>query len=194
MNNLKHLFKVVVVGNPGVGKTSIVNRYTKGKFDDKTVSTIGVDFDFKRHTVNNTDLKLQVFDTTGDFKYRCIVEQYIQNAQVVVFVFSLIDRSSLRKVKKWINLVDSMNKMNVTRVLVGNKLDLATDDNRIKIDEIHEFLSTLRVPMVYLEVSAKDQTNIGYLFDFVGDQGLNHHTQVLVETLEEEEPGCCLIA
>jgi len=193
MDDSKYLFKVVIVGNPGVGKTSIVNRYTNGTFDDKTVSTIGVDFDYKKHTVNNTNLKLQVFDTTGDFKYSCIVEQYIHNAQVIVFVFSLVDRASLRKVKKWINLVDDMRKMNVTRILVGNKLDLATDEDRIKIDEIQEFLSTLTVPMVYLEVSAKDQTNIQYLFDFVGDQGLEHHTPVLVETLEENEVGCCSI-
>ena len=153
------IYKILLLGDICVGKTSILLKYVQDKFSEVAISTIGVDFMDKIINNGNKKIKLQIWDTSGQEKYKSIAANFLRNADGVFLVFDLTQKSSFEHVKKWLNDVNDYNE-EVKIILLGNKNDLekreVNNDTADKYANNHNFQ--------YFETSAKNGTNINEAF------------------------------
>ncbi len=163
------IFKIITLGDTGVGKTSIINRYITGKFTDNIATTLGVNYSYKNLTFNKTHkIMLKLIDTCGQEKYRALSKSYYKNADGVLFIFGLNDKDSFDNIKEWMESFNKESKKDygdIPKVLVGNKCDLEFDE---ELDQnlINEFSRENKIK--YIESSAKDDKNINDLFEELG--------------------------
>ena len=156
-------FKLITLGNAGVGKTSILQRYLYDKFNINSESTIGIELSYKEIILeNNERVTLKIIDTCGQEKYRSLSKSYFKNTDGVLFVFDLSNIESFKEITDWIKLFNENHngKEKVPKCLVGSKCDLekkVTDD---KIKEVSQ-----KYNLHYYETSAKDNFNINKLFE-----------------------------
>ena len=125
------IFKIITLGNAGVGKTSILKRFTTGMFEENSCSTVGIEFSIKQLTLKNgKTIKLKLVDTCGQEKYKSIAKQYFKNCDAVLFVFSLNNKKSFTDIQDWINLFGENHNgnKNIPKILVGNKCDIKSKD------------------------------------------------------------------
>ena len=159
-------FNIITLGDSGVGKTSIINRYVKNKFDDNISSTLGMNFAYKEIKFNNKDkIILKLVDTAGQEKYRALTKSYFKNVDVVLFVFSMDDKDTFDTIKDWMELFKNNNikEGEIPKYLVGNKNDLETKVEQSLIDK---FVEENKIP--FMSTSAKDNNNIDKLFEEIG--------------------------
>lgn len=163
--NYQLLFKIILIGDSGIGKTSIINRYVNNMFTDKYLCTIGVDFMMKNVEVDKSSIKLQIWDTAGMERYRQITTSYYRGANAAIIVFDLTCRRSFESLKKWISMYYEYSNPLISKsvVLVGNKLDIE-ESREVSRDEIDDVLK-LNPEFSYVEVSAKSGENIPLIFD-----------------------------
>ena len=156
-------FKLITLGNAGVGKTSILQRYLYDKFNINSESTIGIELSYKEIILeNNERVTLKIIDTCGQEKYRSLSKSYFKNTDGVLFVFDLSNIESFKEITDWLKLFNENHngKEKVPKCLVGSKCDLekkVTDD---KIKEVSQ-----KYNLHYYETSAKDNFNINKLFE-----------------------------
>ena len=97
-----YLFKIVLVGDSGVGKSSLVLKYTDDVYNDNFISTIGVDFKIHTININGKQVKLQIWDTAGQERFKSITASYYKGAHCIIFVYDITDSQSFLNLKKWI--------------------------------------------------------------------------------------------
>ena len=119
--------KIIVVGDSGVGKTNLINRFASDKFDTNSKSTIGVEFVYKTLKINKEIIKVEVWDTAGQERYRSITSSYYKGANGAIIVYDITDEDSFKNVESWMNEVIKKGKQNMQFLLVGNKKDLIND-------------------------------------------------------------------
>ncbi|XP_063726495.1 uncharacterized protein LOC134854249 [Symsagittifera roscoffensis] len=119
-----YVFKVLLVGDSMVGKSSLVLRYAKDEFKLDFITTIGVDFLTKFEDFDGTKVVMQIWDTAGQSRFRSITSSYYRGAHAVAVVFDLTSRKSFSSVPSWINDVRGMAKTDIPVLLIGNKSDL----------------------------------------------------------------------
>ena len=161
--NKKLEARIIVLGDSGVGKTSIFHRYTQDKFDDNSISTIGLSFSKKNYLLNNGEnVVLKLVDTGGQEKYRAITRSYYKNADGVLFVFAHNDIESYNHIKEWINQFnENSNKTEIPKLLLGNKNDLPKfNENEESFNDFCKENNILK----YISTSAKDNINIKETF------------------------------
>lgn len=128
------LFKMIIIGDSGVGKTNILSRYTKDQFSNDFRSTVGVEFGAKKVEMFGIKVKNQIWDTAGQERYKSITNAYYKGAKGALVVYDITQKESFLNVKKWINELRMNGDKDVIIVLVGNKCDL--EDNRmVSIEE-----------------------------------------------------------
>ena len=155
-------FKIISLGDSGVGKSSIFRRYTENKFDEDTMSTIGLAFADKELTLQNKEkVKLKLVDTGGQERYKSLAKNYYKNADGVIFVFSHNDKDSFDHIIDWIELFDqNTTNKEIPKFLIGNKNDLKKFDEEDSFDDFIKDHNILR----YISTSAKDNINITEIF------------------------------
>ena len=199
------LFKIITVGNTGVGKTSIIKRYIYNIFEDNTLCTVGLDFLEKDITLKNQkEIKLKLVDTGGEERFRALSKTYFKNAEAVLFVFALNNQESFSEIQNWINLFHNAHNgnPNIPKFLVGNKCDLK--EKNIEQNDIDNFAQNNNLK--YIETSAKDNILITELFQEIGEilykdfveSGKGHKSQkknniMLNKDKEKKNDGCCSI-
>ena len=171
-SNYEYLFKIVLTGNSGVGKSSILNRYMKRTFDENYKITIGVDFLMKSLTINNQTVKLQVWDTAGQEKYRSMVSSYYRGAHVALIIFDLTSHASFEALPTWIENFYNNGPEQKNTILIGNKKDLV-EERQVTQEEASLFSETNN--MIYFETSAKEGDNIDYIFTFAAEKLLEFY-------------------
>lgn len=121
--------KMIVIGDVGVGKTSLVSRYCKESFDKDYKATIGVDFEVERFEILGCPFTLQMWDTAGQERFQCIAAAYYRGAHVVSIVFDLSDIQSLKNARIWLQsaMKENQGQNDIKVFLVGTKKDLVTD-------------------------------------------------------------------
>lgn len=160
MEDYKFLFKVVLVGNAGVGKTCLVRRFTQGLFPPGQGATIGVDFMIKTVEVEGERVKLQIWDTAGQERFRSITQSYYRSAHALILVFDITCQPTFDCCPDWLREIQEYANSKVLKVLVGNKTD--RDDREVPSDIGEEFAK--QHDMFYLETSAKQSDNVERLF------------------------------
>eukprot|EP01017_Pseudomicrothorax_dubius_P036446 TRINITY_DN5216_c0_g1_i3.p1 TRINITY_DN5216_c0_g1~~TRINITY_DN5216_c0_g1_i3.p1 ORF type:complete len:216 (-),score=48.70 TRINITY_DN5216_c0_g1_i3:125-772(-) len=155
------LFKIVLVGDSGVGKSCLLLRFADDSFNENYLATIGVDFRFKTIEIDQSTVKLQMWDTAGQEKFRCITNAYYKGADAVVIVFDTNNRTSFENVSLWLDQVQEFASEEVEVILAGNKCDLQYT-REVNVDEILEYSKANR--LTYHEVSAKMNIKVFELF------------------------------
>ena len=159
------IFKIITLGNVGVGKTSIIRNYLGYSFQANTLATIGLDFSQKEIILKNKEkIYFKLMDTSGQEKFRSLSSSYFKQTDGVLFVFALNNKLSFEQITEWINLFEKehFGKDNIPKYLVGNKCDLKKFIE-VEEDSINEFLNDKK-DMKYFQTSAKDNINIEEVF------------------------------
>lgn len=158
------LSKVIVVGDQAVGKTCLVNRFCKGVFDKNYKETIGVDFEMERFQVLGVPITLQLWDTSGQERYKCIASTYYRGAQVVIIVFDVNNIRSFSHVRQWQeNSLAGSDPTAVQLFLVGTKKDLCSPDQYSQM-EGDALMLAQDISAEYWAVSALTGENVNELF------------------------------
>ena len=164
-----YIFKLILIGNSCVGKSSIIQRYIQKTFNDEYTCTIGVDFFMKTLDINDNLIKLQLWDTAGTEKFKSITTGYYRGANAAFVVFDLTSRISFDSVSDWIqnyyNYSNPNSEKNV--VLIGNKSDLK-ENREISDEEIYKF--SINNNIKYFETSAKNGNNIEECFYYIAEK------------------------
>jgi small GTP-binding protein len=169
----KYIVRVLTLGYTDVGKTSILLRFTKNQFHDKYVSTIGIDFKSKPLKINdNTTVKVLVWDTAGEEKYKGIVKSFYNKANGILLTFDLTNKESFDRIDFWVQeLKNNVGLNDLYIVLVGNKKD-KIEDRKVSYEEAEKY-SLDNDFGGYFEVSAKTNEGINELFINVAKGVLN---------------------
>ena len=167
MNRGDVIIKAVIIGNSGVGKSSIVRKYQKMDFIENHISTIGVDYCTKVLIKNagkfKKTIKLQLWDTAGQERFRSIARGYYKEASYAVFVYDVTDIESFKNIQKWLNDVDTYGNDNLDKILIGNKFDL----KRVVSTAKGSKFASLNGFFKFFEASAKTGYNMDALFDSI---------------------------
>jgi Ras-related protein Rab-1A len=163
------VYKILLVGDAGVGKTSIINRAADGTFTGATDSTL-VGKDFKTFNTKTSDgkknVQLRLWDTAGQERYHTVTASYYRGAHAVIFVYDISDRPSFENLKRWMEDVHRYCMSEVTFFVVGNKTDLVAE-REVQEGQGKEF-ATESMDVPFFEVSAKSGDNINSAFTELG--------------------------
>jgi len=154
-------YKLVFLGDQGVGKTCIINRFVYDSFDKNYQATIGIDFLSKTMYLEDRTVRLQLWDTAGQERFRSLIPSYIRDSSVAVVVYDTTSRASFLNSSKWIDDIRSERGDDVVIMLVGNKTDLA-DRRQVSVEEGEAKASEEKI--LFIETSAKVGFNVKQLF------------------------------
>jgi len=156
-----HLFKILLVGDSGVGKSSVLLRFTQNEFEDMS-PTIGVDFKLKMMNVEDKRLKLTIWDTAGQERFRTLTSSYYRGAHGIIFVYDVTRPDSFRGVEEiWMNEVESYSTLDAIKIVIGNKVD-KEDTRKVTREEGKSFAR--RHGCLFLETSAKTSQGVEQVF------------------------------
>ena len=156
-----YLFKYLIIGNSGVGKSCLLIRFTDDKYEEGYVTTIGVDFKIKTLIIEGKSVKLQIWDTAGQERFRNIVSSYYKGAQGIMMVYDITDLESFRYLDSWLKEIEKNASKNVYKILVGNKNDLEKN-RKVTFEKGKEFANLHG--MKFFETSAKENRNVEEAF------------------------------
>ncbi|XP_055337334.1 ras-related protein Rab-18-like isoform X2 [Paramacrobiotus metropolitanus] len=155
--------KLLIIGESGVGKSSLLLRFTDDTFDPELAATIGVDFKVKSLNANGNVVKLAIWDTAGQERFRTLTPSYYRGAQGVILVYDVTSKSSFQKLEMWLGEVDSYaNKPGMVKMLVANKIDQRTErvitrEDGLKFARKHS--------MLFIECSARTADGVVTAFE-----------------------------
>mmetsp|Transcript_15205 Transcript_15205/g.31723 ORF Transcript_15205/g.31723 Transcript_15205/m.31723 type:complete len:206 (+) Transcript_15205:127-744(+) len=160
-----HLFKLVLIGDSGVGKSCLLLRFADREFTESYISTIGVDFRFRTVDIDGQTVKLQIWDTAGQERFRTITSAYYRGADGIIMVYDVTNRDSFLHVRDWLAEVNRYAPEGTCqKLLIGNKSD--RKDKEVSTKEGQEFAQELGMP--FLETSARTADNVEAAFLRVG--------------------------
>ena len=160
-----YIFKVLLLGNSDVGKSSLLLRFVDSLWNDAFVPTIGVDFKVKTLEINNKKVKMQIWDTAGQERFRTVVSTYFRGAHGILLLYDVTNRDSFKNLENWLIEIEKNSSDKVLKILLGNKCDLS-DDREISKEEGQAF--AIRNGMEFMETSAKMNTNVSEAFETLG--------------------------
>ncbi|KAF0303123.1 Ras-related protein ORAB-1 [Amphibalanus amphitrite] len=155
------LFKLLLIGDSGVGKSCLLLRFADDTYTESYISTIGVDFKIRTIELDGKTIKLQIWDTAGQERFRTITAAYYRGAHGIIVVYDCTDQESFGNVKQWLQEIDRYAAENVNKLLVGNKCDLASS-KVVDFATAKAYADQLGIP--FLETSAKSSTNVEQAF------------------------------
>ena len=166
------VYKVLLLGDSTVGKTCFLLRYCDKTFQDAHLSTIGLDYRVKTMTLKNKkNIKLQIWDTAGQDRFRAITKNYYKGANGIILIYDVTNLQTYENVKNWITQIREETNPNVVIYLAGNKIDIPEEERVVKTEEGKEIADEYKLQ--FKETSAKDGINVNEVF------------QELVEKIDE---------
>jgi len=156
-----YLFKVVLIGDSGVGKSNLLSRFTRNEFNLESKSTIGVEFATRSIQVDGKTIKAQIWDTAGQERYRAITSAYYRGAVGALLVYDIAKHLTYENVERWLRELRDHADANIVIMLVGNKSDLR-HLRAVPTDEAKTFAE--KNNLSFIETSALDSTNVETAF------------------------------
>ncbi|XP_062337611.1 ras-related protein Rab-18-B [Osmerus eperlanus] len=154
--------KLLIIGESGVGKSSLLLRFTEDTFDPDQAATIGVDFKVKTIAVDGNRAKLAIWDTAGQERFRTLTPSYYRGAQGVILVYDVTKRDTFTRLENWLNELETYCTRNdLVKMLVGNKIDM---DNR-EVDRNEGLKFARKHSMLFIEASAKTKDGVQCAFE-----------------------------
>ncbi|EIE76545.1 hypothetical protein G6F57_007318 [Rhizopus arrhizus] len=162
-----YLFKLVLIGDSGVGKSNLLSRFTTNEFNLESKSTIGVEFATKNLEIDNHTVKAQIWDTSGQERYRAITGAYYRGAVGALLVYDITRQSSFQNVQHWLKELRDHADPNIVIMLVGNKVDLSESSRQVTTEDGGSLAE--QEGFLFVETSALDATNVDKAFATVFD-------------------------
>ena len=157
------VYKVLILGDSSVGKTCFLLKYTDRVFNEVYMSTIGLDYRLKTLTLKNgKKVKLQIWDTAGQDRFRTITKNYYKGANGIILIYDITSTETYENVENWISQIKEEASPNVVIYLVGNKVDME-DKRKVSTEEGQKIADDNNLP--FIETSAKSDININETFD-----------------------------
>ncbi|EAL71969.1 hypothetical protein ACTFIW_009430 [Dictyostelium discoideum] len=203
-----YLYKIVLIGDSGVGKSNLLSRFTRNEFSLETKSTIGVEFATRTIQTEGKTIKAQVWDTAGQERYRAITSAYYRGAVGALLVYDIAKQATYKSVERWILELRENADRNIEIMLVGNKSDLR-HLREVSTDEAKEFSEKHK--LTFIETSALDSSNVELAFQNILTQiyhimsrpshstgpqtTIDSNTETIILPTTSEPPaaksGCC---
>ena len=165
---------ILILGDTNVGKTSLLLNYTDNYYVGSHVATVGIDYKFKTIKIKDIDVKLQIWDTSGQERFRSLAKNYLKNADGIIFVYDITDKKTFEGVKDWIKEAESQGIYK--QILVGNKCDLERK-REVSTDMLNKLGNKKKIKT--FETSAKTGINVSKSFESLAE--------LLVEGQSKEE-------
>ena len=169
-DNYEQLYKIIIIGDSGVGKSNILGRYLHNEFKHDTKSTVGVEFGSKQLKVDGVNIKLQIWDTAGEERYRAITSAYYKGSKGCFIVYDITSEISFENVEKWYEEIRKSAEKEISVILVGNKCDLE-NERKVSIELGQSKAKNLNSP--FFETSALNNTNIVTAFQSISENIYN---------------------
>jgi Ras-related protein Rab-1A len=203
-----YIFKILIIGDSSVGKSSMVSKFADDDYDENSLliaPTVGVDLHVKIIEVDDKKVKLQLWEIGGNERFRSIVSTYYRNCQGIIMMFDLTNKESFENLQMWMNHIKEVNlKENsgeyccddIPKILVGNKKDLKAMRS-VSHEEAYDFSNYLNIP--YIETSVKDSENINEVFEEISREVRMNRKYCLKnaksfeykKNTEKTERSCC---
>ena len=166
LNEFDYSYKILFLGGIGVGKTSIINRYVKNELKNDQKPTIGIDYKTKTVLYNSKKIKLKIFDTSGQERFRTLTKNYYNGADGIIMVFDLKRLETFEELTYWMEEINkNCDKDKICSILVGNKNDGKLDERKISEDQGNQLAKAYN--FIYIETSAITNLNIKECFDLM---------------------------
>ena len=178
-----YIFKVVIVGDSGVGKTNLIGRYLKNEYKQDTKATVGVEFGEKKFDINGLKIKAQLWDTAGQERYKAITSMYYKGAKGALIVFDLSSKTTFVNAEKWYNEIKKATDPSINLILVGNKSDLK-DKRQVNTEDAENKAKEMGI--AYMETSALNAENVDKAFSWLIEEISKKLKKEDEEALEEE--------
>merc|ERR1712151_1319221 len=191
-------FKLVLLGDSAVGKSSLVLRFMRGQFFEYQESTIGAAFLTQTVTLQDTTVKFEIWDTAGQERYHSLAPMYYRGAAAAIVVYDITNRDTFQRAKQWVKELQRQGNANIVIALAGNKVDLSSK-RKVEPEDAETYSNDNGI--FFMETSAKTATNVNELFVAIarklpkntpqpraGGQGL-----VIAQNQApaEKKQGCC---
>lgn len=163
-DSFDYVFKIVLVGDSGTGKTNLLSRFTRNVFNRDSRTTLGVEFASKQVDIGGNKIKAQIWDTVGQERFQAITQQFYHSALGALLVYDITSQESFESLEKdngWLAQLKQHAHPNIVRLCVGNKCDLS-EDRAVSVDEAFALAERHTFPV--LETSAKDSINVESAF------------------------------
>ena len=161
-------YKVLLLGNSYVGKTCILIRYSEDSFKENYDVTIGLNYRIKTMTIENNPVKMQIWDTSGEEKFKAIAKNFYRGAHGVLLVYDICEKNSFLDVKSWIEqIIENSDNDDIVMILCGNKCD-NEKERKISKEEGENLAKSYGIP--FFECSAKNNININEIFNTMGQK------------------------
>lgn len=170
------LFRLLLIGDSGVGKTCLLCRFTDNEFHSSHISTIGVDFKMKTIEVDGIKVRIQIWDTAGQERYQTITKQYYRRAQGIFLVYDISSERSYQHIMKWVSDVDEYAPEGVQKILIGNKAD---EEQKRQVGREQGQQLAKEYGMDFYETSACTNLNIKESFTRLTELVLQAHRKEL---------------
>ena len=168
LNEFDYSFKILFLGGIGVGKTSIINRYVKNILKNDQKPTIGIDYKTKTVIYNSKKIKLQIFDTSGQERFRTLTKNYYHGADGIIMVFDLKRNETFEELTYWMEEINkNCDKDKICLILVGNKNDGKLDERKISEDQGKQLAKAYN--FIYIETSAIKNLRVEEVFSSLLD-------------------------
>ena len=173
--NYDYLFKILLIGESGVGKTCILLRFSDDTFPTAHQTTVGVDFKQKMINYKEKTIKMQIWDTAGQERFRTLTNSYYKNANGIILAYDVTDENSFLNVKNWLKQVDLLTDPSVCKILIGNKCDVEDQRRKVTFEDGEKLAKEVKIP--FFETSAKNSINITHIFNSI--------TKHIIEKIEK---------
>ena len=201
----EYKFKIVIVGDSGVGKTNLVKRFIQNTFTSNTLSTVGVEFFSNTYYINDKLVKIEMWDTAGQERYKSITSAYYKGANGALLVYDVTNQSTFNNIERWYNEIRDFSSKDIQIIMIGNKTDLK--DNIVITTEMSQNKAAdLEIPVV--ETSALNASNVKVAFhllikeifiDMMRKKDLNKDNSeindnaynIIGTNFEPKTKGCC---
>ena len=160
-------YKIMILGESKVGKTSLIKRYTKDQFGGVYLTTVGMDFQDKIIEIEDKKIRLQIWDTAGQDRFRNVTKSYFQSAKGLIIVYEISDKESFEKINFWMEHIKNNAPEDAKIILVGNKEDL-TSERQVSIEDGENKAKNYNIK--FFEACAKDGTNVKELFYYLANE------------------------
>ncbi len=168
-------FKILVLGDSSVGKTTLLLKYVDGYFPTLYVATIGVEFKTKKINVDGIDITLQIWDTAGQERFRSVTKSFLKGADGIIYVYDVTNKESFDNLKTWINTAEE-SITDFKKIIIGNKIDIE-DKKKVSTEMLEKFCE--KQNLKGLETSAKNGTNVNEMFELL--------TKMIIDGKTKEE-------
>ena len=190
-----YLFKIMILGESAVGKTSFITKYISNKFGDRYLCTIGIDYQEKLLVKNEKVIKFQIWDTAGQERYRNLAKSYFQSSHAFIIAYDINNKKSFNNLKYWLEQINSISNSNVKCIIIGTKCDL--EERQVDEEEGENFAK--KNGYKFFETSAKLNINVTETFESLLDELLLNYKEDKKDSVrlsskeitKKEKKNCC---